>query len=352
MALEQVRVLLQQGIEVNLFSCLESTIPDGHHLLGNGINNPPMATRLNAWLQSLGAPVEVHLGDVRLSLLRRWRDMLVHIDAYGPDLVMFVGLHSGLVSALYRRYPVLGLSTNSIAPLVPTDAWLTAQAALDGTLSRPWNDSYPQSLACYHPFRVRRKAVGEGLPRASLELDDDAVLMITMGNHLNVKISEAWAQRVCGAMERHPKLVWLLVGGDGALPPVLAGLDPARLRLQPFTPQAMQWLAASDLYLHPPIMGGGFSVAEAMSQGMPVLALADSDGGDKLGPYADTDLDSYFARLDALAADAALRRSYSEQMRERFDSALDLEASGPALLAACAAAMQRHQLRISQPSGH
>jgi glycosyltransferase involved in cell wall biosynthesis len=347
MALDQARTLIQQGVEVSLFSCQEAMAPDLRHLLGSGTDTPPLQADLQAWLDSAGPPVKLYVADHRVSLRRRWLDMLGLIDAYAPDLVLFVGLHSGLVSALYRRYPVLGMSTNSIAPMVPTDAWLTAQQALADTVSRPWHEEFPDSLACYHPFRVRRKTAAPALTRGNLGVDDDAVLCISMGTHLRIKISGEWAQRMVAAMQRHPKLVWLLVGGDGGLPPALAGLAPARLRLQAYTPQAAQWLAASDIYLNPPIMAGGFSVAEAMAQGIPVLALVDGDGGDKAGDEAVANLDDYFTRLDALAADPALRRASGERMRARFDHALDLAASGPSLLAACRQAMQRHRRRIT-----
>ncbi|MFS2137716.1 hypothetical protein [Duganella sp. Dugasp56] len=349
MALDQARTLIQQGVEVSLFSCQEAMAPDLRHLLGSGTDTPPLQADLQAWLDSAGAPVKLYLADQRMSLLRRWLDMQGQIEAWAPDLVLFVGLHSGLVSALYRRYPVLGMSINSIAPMVPADAWLTAQNVLADTVSRPWHEEFPESLACFHPFRVRRQAAAAALPRSSLGIDDDALLCITMGTHLEVKIGGEWAQRMVTAMQRHPKLIWLLVGGGGSLPPALVELAPARLRLQAYTPQAARWLAASDIYLHPPIMGGGFSVAEAMARGMPVLALADADGGDKAGDEAVADLDDYFTRLDALATDPTLRRASGERMRARFDHALDLAASGPSLLAACRQAMQRHRRRIKPP---
>lgn len=354
MALDQARTLLQQGVEVNLFSCQEGLVPDISHLLGTGAGNQDLQTDLQAWLATVDAHVRVHLSDPALSLRRRWLGMLEQIDAFAPDLVLFVGLHSGLVSALYQRYPVLGLSTNSIAPLVPTDAWLTAQAELAGKVSRPWSEQFPDSMACHHPFRVRRKTVGEALTRDSLGLEDDALLLMSIGAHLDLKINGAWAQRMCAAMERHPKLVWMLLGGEGKLPPALARLAPGRVRLQKYTPQSIRWLAASDLYIHPPIMGGGFSVAEAMSLGIPTLALADSDGGDKAGGHAVTSLDDYFTQLDALAGDAALRQERGQRMRTYFDSTLDLAASGPSLLAACQTAMRRHRLRTTPsitPSG-
>ena len=348
MVLDHADVLLRHGIEVNLFSCQEAQLPDADHLLGTGVRNVSMQTDLQPWLDTVGTAVLVYCADTRFSLLRRWTDMHNAVQAYGPDLVLFIGLHAGLVRALYRSYPVLGLATNSVAPLVPMDAWLTAQPELAGSTASPWGAGFAGGVACHHPFRARRRDAGAALSRGSLGLADDALLMMTMGTHLEVKVAGAWAQRMRAAMERHPRLVWLLLGDEGQLPPALAGLPPQRLRLQGKTPHAMQYLAASDFYLHPPIMGGGFSVADAMSLGIPTLALAGADGGDKVGADAVADLDDYFAMLDALIADPALRQACGQRMQNRFDTELDLAASGPSLLAAGETAMQHYRQRIKQ----
>ena len=42
----------------------------------------------------------------------------------------------------------------------------------------------------------------------------------------------------------------------------------------------------SDIYVNPPRLSGGFSVAEATALSLPVLSFACSDGGDKLGAMA------------------------------------------------------------------
>ena len=349
MLLDQAEILLRHGVRVTLVSCQEHTGPDFDHLLGREAASKAEPASLDDWRAGAGAGAGLYLATPHASLRRRWLDMLPPIHAAEPDLIMLVGLHCGLVSALYPHYPVLGLATNSVPPMAATDVWLTALAGQHGRLESPWQIGFPLSQAWHHPFRARRKPCAGPLARADMGIADDALLAISLGSHLDIKIAGGWAQRMCRAMEAHPRLHWLLLGGAGKTPPALQALHPARLTCLPYSTQATAMLAACDLYLNPPMMGGGISVAEAMALGLPVLCLAGSDGGDKLGEEAVPDEDAYFAQLHAWLADPGLRRAAGARQRQRFDSALDLERAGASLLGACELAQQRYRLRSATP---
>ncbi len=345
MALDQAATLIQNHIEVSLFSCQETVGPDFVHLVGTGANNPSQDTNLAAWVKSVGIEPEIHTSDRRFSLMRRWLDMSNSIAVFDPDLVLFVGLHSGLMSSLYKNYPVLGLGTNSISPMVPTDVWLTAQASLANTISQPWCGRYPESQAWYHPYRVRRKVASGVFPWDGLGLNQGAIVLASIGGYLDVSINGVWAERMCALMDKHSELVWIIAGGEGILPSALEKLPQDRLRLIPYTSQVLNLLGSSHIYLNPPAMGGGFAVAEAMSFGLPVLSFAESDGGDKVGGAAIAGMDEYFDRLEALIKDPDLRIKIGREMQERFNSALDLDLAGPSLLAACKLAVERYNQR-------
>lgn len=345
MLLEQAEVLIQHGIAVSLFACQESMGPDFVHLLGQGAVTPWQHAELDDWIARAPAGTGLAIAAPQYSLTRRWHDMLPHIEAAQPDLILLVGLHSGLIPHLYQRYPVLGLATSSMAPLAPTDVWLTAQAALHGVQGDYWQSGQPASEAYYHPFRARRRRCDAAVARSTLAIPDDAVLMISIGNMLHEQIHGPWAGRMGGVLDAHPQLHWLLLGGKGQLPPALAALAPGRVHVLAHTSEAMALTAMCDIYLNPPMMGGGLSVSEAMSLGLPVLSLADCDGGDKLGPAAAADAARYFAVLERWIVDPDARASAGAASRQRFAQCIDLDVSGPSLLGACQLARQRHRQR-------
>jgi hypothetical protein len=345
MALDQATVLLKSGLEVSLFACQESSILDHLHLLGTGAHSAPFESHWDAWAPPAGTSAQIHTSDQRFSLMRRWKDMHASIAAFDPDLVFLVGLHSGLIPALYRSRPVLAMGSSSVPPLTPGDVWLSAQQQLNGRSFSPWGTVTPESSACYYPFRVHRKPLTARLQRQDLQFSEHAMVLLTVGSHLDIKISGEWADRMRSLLDEHAQLSWLLVGGKGLTPPALQDLPQERLRVLPHSPGANNYMPACDIYINPPAMGGGFAVAEAMSVGLPALSLTDSDGGDKLVIHAATSLDDYFATLAAWIASPDARRQAGQQMQQRFDAELDLERAGSSLLAACRLAVEKFNSR-------
>ena len=345
LALQQAGLLLDAGFEVEIFSAQEmlmAWMPDymGHQ---GRVHVAPPSFEEQAGLAQPG--LTFHLADPDFSLAQRWCDLLVAIERFDPDLVHFVGLFSPLVEPVFRARPLLGLGIHSVAPMVPVDAWLVSDPALAGSETSPWGAALPPAWGVHHPYRVSLKPTGAPLVRAQIEATDDDLVMVTVGGRLGDEIGGEWAERMIALLRERQDIVWVLVGGAGACPPALADAPPQRLRLVPTQADVRRVLRCCDLYLNPPRMGGGFSVAEAMAEGLAVVALNDADGGDKLGEEAAVSLDGYFERLNFLLADREARLEQGARLQERFSQTLDLARSGPSLLAACDVALERYRFR-------
>jgi glycosyltransferase involved in cell wall biosynthesis len=243
---------------------------------------------------------------------------------------------------------VLGISVNTVAPISPLDVWLTADA--DAAPKETWNGIFPPPQAVFHPWRVSRSRKPSDLTRAKLGVGESAVVWITAGFRLEHEIKDEWASRMLQLMSLHPHVVWLLVGGEAKLPHALRQAPRGRVRALGTRNDLPGILRCSDIYANPPRMGGGISVAEAMAEGLPVTALAGSDGGDKLGEFALADMNAYVEQLAALTEDPVRRSEMGQTLLQRFNQRLDVEASGPALLAACRQATALARDRLTKPS--
>ena len=170
----------------------------------------------------------------------------------------------------------------------------------------------------------------EPLDRRRLAPNPDTVLMGTVGNHLTVRMSDAFCRLVARLMQRHPNLCYMIVGiGDFTKQKAIwkeAGVQE-RVVLVGGRADAVRFTKTIDLYLNEFPEGGGMSVCEAMAAGKPVVALKAGNQhlqccgveyvGDEFG-IMDNDPSAYEALAGRLITDATYRRQVGAKMQERY----------------------------------
>lgn len=343
MALQQAAVLDAAGITTHVFSAQEALISRMEDYSGAEVRIHHAPAELATLGSRLPASVGATVAQGQFGLPRRWRDIGAAIARFDPDLVLFVGLYSPLADALYPVRPVVGLSVHSTQPLAAADVWLAADPTRAGHEESEWGSDLPPAWGHHHPFRASEKAA----PPVRPEREAGQTVLLTVGARLEQEIAGAWAEGMVALLADYPSLRWLLVGGRGRLPPALAGVPPHQIRCVAHATNIGELYAQADIYVNPPRVGGGLSVAEAMAASVPVVSLADGDGGSKLGPLAAPEPETYFAQLRQLVTDAGARAEAGAAARARFVTILDVGASGPSLLAACASAIERFAARTA-----
>src|SRR6185369_6131598 len=334
------------GLECQAFAAQEATIALANSHCGGleFIANVPVEKE--SLVLKVPGNVQMVLPDGEFSLRFRFAQMLRAIHAYEPDLVIFVGFTSPLVYRLFAHYPVVGLSLHTLPPIAPVDVWLSADAGAD---AGPW-PGLPVPQMAHYPFRFWPKGQAIPVDRAPLQVPASAVALITTGTRLDVEMPAPWRDRMLASIEAHQEVHWLLVGAEEGQP--LAGL-PAHPRIHVAAHQSLleKWLAACDIYVNPPRMGGGGSVAMAMEQGLAVLTLAGGDGGDKAGAWAAASMDAYFDRLSAWVRDAAGRQQAGAALKAQFHASLDVSCARAqqGLMQACHSAVESFQSRMGEP---
>ncbi len=178
------------------------------------------------------------------------------------------------------------------------------------------------------------------LPRTSLRIPEDHVILGTVGNHLSERMGEKFCRAVAGAMRAHPKTTYLVVG-PGAFEKQRAafGADlvndngsQARVRFVGATNHADRWTKTFDVYLNEYPGGGGISVCEAMAASRPIVCMqADTSmfasvaamyvgRAHLVRPATD---EEFARRVTALIENPAERQAVGRAMRQRYEQEFD-----------------------------
>jgi hypothetical protein len=325
-----VALLRRLGIAVGVFSAEETSSASLAAHCAVPIANPFRAHLASEWTGAFGSDVQVWAARRDEPAMQRWKGLHERVERFAPDVVFFIGGPSAVPALFFPRRPLLALGTIGLAPWTQADVWLC---------SRPKGDE----LA--YAFRGTLTGADLDVParsRASLGVPGRGLLLVSVGLRLHAEIEGAWADSMRRLLARRPQLHWLLVGSRR--PPALDGAAD-RITVLGYQDDLVAVLRACDVFVNPPRVGGGLSVATAMACGLPVVSFSDCDGGDKVGARAAADDGEYFAQLEELVDGADARQASGGRMQARYAEALDVARAGPALHAALDLARLRFSRR-------
>ncbi|HVU23393.1 MAG TPA: glycosyltransferase [Opitutus sp.] len=335
MAVRNAGVLREAGLDVQVFGLQEHDFAAMPQLLGSGILLRLPKLDIESWRTLMPVPVKLNVTDAAVPLLIRWKFNLLSVEAFDPDVVLFVGFVSPLPYLLFDQRPVAAISVHTVPPIVPTDVWLAPTPELAADENSPWAEALPPAVIHHHPFRVVLKPMGQSLSRGELQLPRDRVVLLSVGDRLETEINGPWAAAMTEFLRKHPGVLWLIVGGRGTMAAALKDGPVDQIRTVRHHPEVRAICRCCDIFVNPKRIGGGFSVCTAMAEGLPVVAYAGSDGGDKLGELASANDAGYFETLEALVRQPELRRSRGAALQRKFAEELDMDRGAASLVAGC-----------------
>lgn len=352
LCIDHAALLGAMGMQVALMSAQDYSVHGTNDNAAIPIVSPFTPPDGAGLAKSLPEGALVRIADIAHTHEQRWHTLSSELNQWRPDLVLFVGLMSPVITELRAHVPVAVLPPVSVAPVVPCDVWLCSDIDAAPSLwqaANPGPDGLGRMPSCVaYPARSHAPAsVESGAVRSKADFGcaADRVLLVSVGNRLFTEISGRWSERMHAWLAVHPAAHWLLVGRSA-----LQGFNDVSSQLWslPYQHDLPSVLAACDVFVNPPRVGGGVSVASAMACGLPIVTFSGSDGGVKVGrDRAVDDEQSYFEYLDRLYVDAALRVSEGKHMRARFESELNLRNAAPLLRDALQLAAQSFRRRRS-----
>lgn len=243
------------------------------------------------------------------------------IQDFKPDAVMcFGGILAARILAkpLYAAYPALHVPFNHTNnPCEDFDIYLST-----GTPGRTTGRRHPTRWREYTlPLlpAAKRKTFADH----QIEPPQGSEVLITVTANMNKRfVDNEFILNVVRFMERHPRTIWVLVGVDNreefaSRDPGLAALIRAgRVRFIRYERDLGSLYEQCDIFINHPYAGGGYSMALAMSEGLPVLTFEHNDACNFLTPLEIfRSYESYFAYLEELIENPELRARVGNKMR-------------------------------------
>ncbi len=275
-----------------------------------------------AWARTRGWADRVAFHYARTSESRRERTagVLEKVDRYDPEVVIGIGTGASVARVLlFERYPYLEFSLGGMPFSGRSHVYVPAMSAKTMVETWPAGLMRPPAIRDYELY-VETPEPLRRWTKADLGVDEDAVVLVTVGNRLLSEMSDEFIELVAARLGQDPRLRWVLVGSvDGLAERIPAGVVD-HVRMHGYEQDLAGLLTACDLFVNPFRSGGGVSVSMAMKAGIAVLVRGDSNDGRYWVGEADEawDAPGHVRQLEILTTDIEARRANAARMKARI----------------------------------
>lgn len=199
--------------------------------------------------------------------------------------------------------------------------------------------TYEQEKGLWEDLKITARLMPQGadfsdritsaaqISKTFYDFSQDTVVFVTVGNHLDTRMSERFLE-IMSCQLAKDKCAWLVIG-DGDFTFQHSYLSSRgllkRVRFLGAQRDVFSFYMMADIYVNEFPQGGGMSVLEAMSAGMPVVALyagehhLENCGANYVGKeFALGDESAYADFLAQLTRDKEKRKEIGLIMKERY----------------------------------
>lgn len=276
----------------------------------------------------LGIGNNIEYAEIREKKEVRINQIIESISEFKPEVLIYIGLCSYSLNFLYEYYPTMVISLGSPTILNDADFYLTPHIKeniefLKGFELKEFDISLLKKFE-YGPCFEEKEKKEEIMKKYKIEKKD--FIMVTVGHRLNQEIDLEFYCKVINFMKNKKNIKWFIVGDfdlkkiqiDNSCEEYQRVINIKKIE------NLGEFYRWSNVYINPLRNGGGYSIAEAIINNVPVLSEKKSAAGKYYCGENNCicNMQEYIEELEKIYVDKDYLRQLNEKEKkyfERFD---------------------------------
>ncbi|WP_347451170.1 glycosyltransferase [Acetoanaerobium noterae] len=307
-------------IEDNLIISGKEVIYPNHY---SSVSSFLCRTEHNEYLKDYD--IDIYYSNSEKNKLERTKDFVNQIKKFNPDVIFTTSDLSIAREFLYKMYPIV-FSTNggyNFSTLADAYIYYGEEQKKEVVDINNKLDIFPNEKIQVLKFGVQLKTIEKKYYRSDYNINNNDFVMITVGNRLDVELTNEFIDFICSFLNNKVKARWLIVGPKKNSYLELKYknlLDEGRIIKISYENHLESLYNICDIYIDSKRQGGGMSIASAMNEGLPIIVFSDSTHGRIwIGEENCVEsVEAYNDLLDSMYEDIAFREMIGIKMKERI----------------------------------
>lgn len=236
--------------------------------------------KMEKYAESIGN-VKVIYSDIYKKKEERIKEVVDFTLQFSPKAILTTTIFSNSINLLYENFPIINLSLGGINSLNKFDIYLYPHLQFIINM-------FPENILKYDKERMfsfdysgdfEKSETVEN--REKFHFNEEDFILISVGVRLGVDINEGIAAVLLEFIRNKKNVKWLIVGETDipSLDNKCSERDREKIVKIKYLGNLPEVYRMCDLYINPPRLGGGFSMAEAIANDLCVITPAISAAG-------------------------------------------------------------------------
>lgn len=229
-----------------------------------------------SYLAEGGLKIEVYYSenprDYKKNRLREYIDKVIEIN---PEIILTTSFCSFSIDLINSYFPTIYFSLGGINCGNEFDLLIYPHKNELLNYMNEFNIEFNENRVVGIDYMGEFRKVEVIADKSKYGISEDDFVMISVGRNIKYEITQEYAEKILNMLEKNKNMKWIIVG-SAEIPEIdnknIKDIDKKIIKIN-FSRALGSLYRISNIYLNPPRDGGGFSMAEAIVNDIPIVSL-------------------------------------------------------------------------------